>query len=177
MGDSRGNSGGRRTLQFNRDGSFTHSVVRTDKETYKLEGNLLTINGPESDSDVAKETRQISIEGNILFIGPERIKCIRLSPRLPDKPAIVGKWQFEIPAYHGGTAGFCELEFGKNGDLKSWIELFPQKGSYKITGDLLVMTVNKERETNKFRFEEGLLILKSPPNTGIEEKFRRIDIK
>lgn len=167
----------RRMLQFNSDGSFTRTAGATFKGTYRLQDNQLTIDS-QSDSGMETDTQQISITADTLIIKFEgtQMEGIRSSPRVPDSPAIVGRWQFDVPAYHGGgKAGFMEFEFSKNGGFISRIELFPQKGHYKIKGDLLVTTVDKETEISKFRFEDGFLLLKPPPDIGTEEKYRRIE--
>lgn len=164
-------------LEFNPDGSFANTVGTSFKGTYKLQGNRLIITyRSQPESDMTRETQQISIKGSTLILKVKKgqIEAIRLSPRVPNSPAIVGRWQLEIPGFHGGaTAGLWEFEFSKAGDFTSNIEFYPQKGHYKIDGDLLITTVDNEAETVKFRLEDGFLLLKSP-DVGTEEKFRRI---
>ena len=167
-----------RRLEFNPDGSFTNTVGTSFKGTYKLQGNrLITTYSSQPESVITREMQQFSIKGGtlILKVKKAQIEAIRLTPRVTNNPAIVGRWQLEIRGFHGGAAsGLWEFEFSKAGDFTSNIEFYPQKGHYKIEGDLLVTTVDNETETIKFRFDDGILLLKSP-DVGSEEKFRRIE--
>lgn len=155
----------RRVLQLDPDGSFTSIEGATFKGTYKLHGHRLVTNTSQTDSKVKTNTQRISIKGNALILELKGMqwKGIRSSPRVPDSPPIVGRWQFEFPGLHGGRAGLWEFEFSKNGEVISRIELYPQKGHYEIEGDLIVMTVDKETYTCKFCLEDGFLCFPSLP--------------
>jgi hypothetical protein len=169
---------------FRRDGTFDlssfHSspaVVGMNKGTYKLDGNHVYITFSARDARGEPVSQEIEIRGDTLVMRlndpPRNTLMRRIGPSNAKDPAIIGKWSV-IAA--DGTDVFGFTEYKQNGEWVFRMPIMVRKGRYDIRGNLLTITFeNADVKISRFRFESGVLVLKSPPETGPEDKFKRIE--
>ena len=168
--------GSHKILRFDSNGSLFANYRAVHNGTYKLQGNHLVINFFWANSKVERESLEIKINRNTLTFrgmqGHGEITGIRLDRSTPHGPTIIGRWAFN----HAIPEGKWEIVFNKNGQFTSKVEGHPEKASYKINGDLLIVNRDEdEDETAKFWFEGGFLFFKWPLEAGSVGKFRRIE--
>ena len=174
------------TYDFRRDGSVFVSDSSGSKwggetlvtMTYKLDRNRLTMTITSLNPDVKERITQ-SVEGRIdgdtliQKVEGREYRMHRLNQSQPDKSSIIGKWIMDIP--EGTDQRMPIVEYKKNGEWIFRMSLGTGKGSYSIDGDLLTTTLDIGTRVSRFRFEKGFLFLKSPPDGGAEDRFKRIE--
>jgi hypothetical protein len=167
--------------EFRRDGTFHMSTSILSMEVrygrYKLKGNHLSLNvSPPGRKELVPQASEIEIRGDTLILrisGRRDSVMHRISPASAESPAIVGRWR--VIAIDG-TDNTTITEYQPNGEWTSRMPLILRKGRYGINGDLLTTTFDDtEKKISKFRFERGILVLKSPPEMGPEDRFKRIE--
>ena len=167
--------------EFRRDGTFdmssSISSMQIHNGRYKLNGNHLYLTvPPSSQKGLVPQRSEIEIQGDTLIL---RLKdgrntvMHRISPSNAEGPAIIGRWRVVAA---DGTDNLSITEYKENGEWTFRMPLRVRKGRYDIKGDLLTITFDDaEVKISRWRFEGGDLVLKSPPETGPEDKFKRIE--
>ena len=164
--------------EFRSDGTFDMTLSdRIHNGTYKLDGTYLYIT---MSSQVAKKSVsqrwQIDLQGDTLVLSqkgqPDSVMH-RISPSKNQRAAIIGRWHASAA---DGTDNLCIIEYKQNGECVFRMPIMMRKGRYDIKGGVLTNTFDDgEVKISRMRFESGVLILKSPPEEGAEEKFKRIE--
>lgn len=167
--------------EFRRNRTFDVSTSISSMEihngTYKLDGNRLHLSvPPHGRKELVPQSSEIKIQGDtlILMLNDGRNTVMhRISAANAAGPAIIGRWSVMAV---DGTDNSTITEYKPNGEWASRMPLSQLKGRYSIKGDLLTTTFeNGAIKTSSLRFESGILVLKSPPKTGPEDKFKRIE--
>jgi hypothetical protein len=145
--------------------------------TYKLDGNNLHLTvSPPGRKELVPQSSKIKVQGNTLILrlnDGRNTVMNRISPTHAEDPAIIGRWSV-IAA--DGTDNSTITEYKANGEWASRTPIRNLKGRYSIKGDLLTTAFEDGAiKISKLRFEGGLMFLKSPPKTGPEDRFKRIE--
>ena len=158
-------------LQFHRDGSFVATYWISLDGTYEVRGNDILTKSINSDS-ATTDRMSFKVEGDSLTLSlkGEEMKLKRLSPSAPGDLPTLGRWGIKGAFFHGGNNGLCELLLTKDGRITFKIQAEPERGRYKIKGNVLTMKGARYR----IRFEEGGLILKSLDEPEYERKYKRL---
>lgn len=157
-------------LEFYRDGSFVRTFWISFEAAYELSGNDILVKLTNSDS-AETEKLSLNVKGNILTLTAdgEEMKFERLSnSSLSDLP-FVGRWGIKGAAFHGGNNGLWEVLLTRDGRFTFKMQREPERGRYKIKGNLLTM----KGDSYRVRFEEGLMILKPVDESESEHKYKR----
>lgn len=157
-------------LEFYRDGSFVLTFSTSSEGAYEVSGNDILVKPINSDS-AETEKFSLKVEGNTLTLttNGEEMKLKRLSnSSLSDLP-FVGRWGIKTAAFHGGNNGLWEVLLTRDGRITFKLQAEPERGRYKIKGNLLTMNGRSYR----VRFEEGLMILKPVDEDELERKYKR----
>jgi hypothetical protein len=119
---------------------------------------------------------KIEIQGDGLILrldDRQNIAMRRVSLGNAEGLAIIGRWSV-IAA--DGTDNLDITEYKANGEWTGRIPIRVRKGRYEIKGDLLTVTFDDaEVRVSRFQFESGTLVLISPPESGPEDRFKRIE--
>lgn len=157
-------------LEFYRDGSFVLTFWISSEGAYEVSGNDILVKPTNLDSEKA-EKLSFKVEGNTLTLttNGEEMKLERLSnSSLSDLP-FVGRWGIKGATFHGGNNGLWEVLLTRDGRITFKIQGEPERGRYKLKGNLLTM----KGESYRVRFEEGLMILKPVDEAESERKYKR----
>ena len=167
--------------EFKRNRTFNVSTSISSMEihngTYKLDGNNLHLTvSPPGRKELVPQSSKIKVQGNTLILrlnDGRNTVMNRISPTHAEDPAIIGRWSV-IAA--DGTDNSTITEYKANGEWASRTPIRNLKGRYSIKGDLLTTAFEDGAiKISKLRFEGGLMFLKSPPKTGPEDRFKRIE--
>jgi hypothetical protein len=167
--------------EFRRNRTFDVSTSISSMEihngTYKLDGKHLYLTvPPPGRKKLVPQSSEIEIQGDTLILrlnDGRNTVMHRISPAEAEGPAIIGRWSVIAV---DGTDNSTITEYKPNGEWASRMLIGQLKGRYSIKGDLLTTTFeNGAIKVSSLRFESGQLVLKSPPKTGPEDRFKRIE--
>jgi hypothetical protein len=167
--------------EFRRDGTFdmisSISSMEIHNGTYKLNGNHLYLTvSPTGRKELVPKASEIEIQGDTLtlkLIDWRKTVMHRISPGNAESPAIIGRWRVIAV---DGTDNSGVAEYEPNGGWAYSMPISQRKGRYSIKGDLLTATFEDGAiKISTLRFEGGILVLKSPPGKGPEDRFKRIE--
>jgi hypothetical protein len=159
--------------EFRPNGTFTSAFEVTLHSSYRLNGNLMILSVKDAKTGrTSEDSAQVRIEGDTLYLksplGGNEQPMQRLSSRDVDSP-IVGKWGSGMD---GPRPVFAE--FTKDGRMSFQETLRKVQGTYSVSGATLTLSFEGgRRETGKFRFENGVLVL--TPEKGPEQRLTRTD--
>lgn len=105
--------------------------------------------------------------------GGEEVRLKRLSPRSRSTADIVGRWGEKFDFF--GPNGFLEIELTEDGRIKVTMQRQPVAGRYRFRNNLLTIIERSGTTKQRFRFENGFLLVKSLDEENTEDKrFRRV---
>ena len=163
-------------IEFRRDGSFDVDIGSSNNGTYQVDGNHLYLTYSSRDvKNPVKHTFEIEIKEDTMRWREDQRNTVmrRISPSNAEVPAIIGKWS---ALGFDGTDILSTTEYKANGEWTFRMAIMVHKGRYSIKRDLLTTTFEGgETKISRLRFDRGLMLLKSPPKIGPEDKFRRIE--
>lgn len=168
--------------EFRSGGLYSRTIHITSHGTYAVEGNRIIDTfppSPDAGTEEKRESIEFEIQGDDLVLRvkdynqrDDEMRLKRLDHQNGGSASLAGRWGIKGAFFHGDNNGRFEMEFTKEGQLTIKMYREPDNGRYRISRDLLITTVDGERETNHFRFESGFLILNSATRT---ERYKRVN--
>jgi hypothetical protein len=160
--------------EFRPNGTFSSAFQTTLECSYRLNGDLmiLSVNNPQTGRK-SEDSAQVRVIGDTLYLkSPLRDTeepMQRLSSHQLAGSAIVGSWGSGINGPRPAVA-----DFTGDGKMTFRQTLRTVSGTYSASGDTLSLTFEgTPRQTGKFRFENGALVL--TPEKGEEQRLTRIE--
>jgi len=171
---ARSRNGTATMTEFRPDATFTSSFQATLECAYRLIGDLmiLSVSDPKT-GRTSEDTAQVRIDGETLYL-KSPLKTTeepmqRLGPGEAGAPPIVGRWGSGVNGAHPMFA-----EFSKDGRMTLRQTLRQASGTYSVSSDMLTLNFEDQpRQTGKFRFEHGTLILS--PDKGEEQRLTKAE--
>jgi hypothetical protein len=171
---ARAKNGTATMTEFRSNGTFTSAFEATLECSYRLDGGLmiLSVSNPQT-GRTSEDTAQVRIDGDTLYLksplhgGEEPMQ--RLGPPEPGAPPILGRWGSGVNGPHPVFA-----EFTRDGKMKFMQTLRSASGTYSVSGNTLTLNFeDAPRQTGKFRFESGTLVL--TPEKGEEQRLAKME--
>jgi hypothetical protein len=156
-------------LGFSDDGRFQEVATLVEDARYSIDARRITIIRPGGETQVA----DYRLSGDELDQDdgktPEPARKQRLGSRQATALPIVGVWRYALP---GGQIAYDR--YLADGTIQTRIPMHEAGGRYSISGDALTLDFGTRKNTLKFEFSGGDLLL-TRADAASPDRLRRVD--